>query len=164
MYHYSDTFVRRMLPGATSCEVCTQHFGVVSELAKSELIVCGGSFFVILWGLASNGRCQARNYYESLEVADRARALALFKRMADIGKIYDKTKFNKETEKLYVFKPQPHRFFCFFMKGRKIFIVSAYHKQGDKAPLQEIARAENLRMECLKRLARQEERHEKKQR
>jgi hypothetical protein len=40
--------------------------------------------------------------------------MALFKRMADLGKNYDTTKFNQETKKLYVFKPQPHRFFCFF--------------------------------------------------
>ena len=33
-------------------------------------------------------------------------------------------------------------------------IVSAYQKQGDKAPPQEITRAESLRMECMKRIAR----------
>jgi hypothetical protein len=76
-------------------------------------------------------------------------------RMADVGRIYDKGKFNKETKKLYVFKPQPHRFFCFFcffVTGRRIYIVSAYQKQGDKAPSQQLRRAENLRMECLKGL------------
>lgn len=78
--------------------------------------------------------------------------------------LFPKTKFNKETEKLYVFKPQLHRFFCFFMKGRRILIVGAYHKQGDKAPPQEITRAENLRIECMKRIARQEKRHEKRKR
>jgi len=76
--------------------------------------------------------------------------MALFKRMADVGKIYDRTKFNQETKKLYVFKPQPHRFFCFFVKGKRIIIVSAYQKQGDKAPPQEISRAENLRLEWRK--------------
>jgi phage-related protein len=131
-------------------------------MAKSRFVVCDGSFFEILWGIAYGGGCQARDYYESLEDADRAKALALFKRMADVGKIYDKTKFNKETEKLYAFKPQPHRFFCFFSKGKKIFIVSAYQKQGEKTPLQEIKRAENLRIECMERIAREEERNEKK--
>jgi hypothetical protein len=72
-----------------------------------------------MWGIASNGGCQAKNYCESLENADRAKAMALFKRMAEIGKIYDKTKFNKETEKLYAFKPQPHRFFCFKRRPRR---------------------------------------------
>lgn len=102
---------------------------------------CGGG--------AANGKCQARAYYEALEVAERAKALALFKRMADHGKIFDETKFRQETKKLYTFKPQPHRFFCFFVTGRRIVIVSAYQKQGDKAPPREIERAENLRVEWL---------------
>ena len=84
--------------------------------------------------------------------------------MADIGRIYDRTKFNRETEKLYVFKPQPHRFFCFFMRGKRIILVSAYRKQGDKTPPQEIKRAENLRLQCMERIAREEERHEKEPR
>jgi hypothetical protein len=88
-------------------------------MAKSELIVCEGAFFAIMWGTTADGGCQARDYYESLEMADRVKALALFQRMADIGKIYDTTKFNRETKKLYVFKPQPHRFFCFFVEGEE---------------------------------------------
>ena len=125
-------------------------------MAKGGLIVCEGASFAIMWGHGSNGCCQARDYYESLEMPDRAKALALFQRMATTGKIYDKTKFNQETKKLYVFKPQPHRFFCFFMKGRRTLIVSAYQKQGDKAPPQEIARAENLRVECMERMEQEE--------
>ena len=121
-------------------------------MGKDTSIIYEGECFAITWGTASNGRCQARDYYEALNVADRAKAIALFKRMADVGRIYDTTKFNQETKKLFVFKPQPHRFFCFFVKGRRIFIVSAYQKQGDKAPQQEIARAENLRLECMKSL------------
>jgi hypothetical protein len=130
-------------------------------MAKSRLLACEGAYFEIIWGLGSDGGCQAKDYYELLEVADRAKAMALFKRMAEVGKIYDKTKFNQETKKLYVFKPQPHRFFCFFVKGKRIVVVSAYQKQGDKAPRQEILRAENLRVEWMLRVAREEERDEK---
>ena len=135
---------------------------MLERLAKTELVVCEGACFAIMWGEASNGQCQARDYYETLNVADRAKALALFQRMANVGRIYDKTKFNKEKDELWVFKPQPHRFFCFFVKGRKIIIVSAYQKQGHKAPQREITRAENLRIEYTKRVAREGERHEKK--
>ncbi len=87
-------------------------------MAKSTSVVYEGACFAVTWGVESNGRCQARDYCEALDVAGRAKTLALFKRMADIGKIYDRTKFNRETERLYVFKPQPHRFFCFFMRGK----------------------------------------------
>jgi hypothetical protein len=91
-------------------------------------------------------------YDKQAALADRAKTLALLKRMAEFGKIYDRRKFNKENESLYVFKPQPHRFFCFFMKGKRIFILRAYHKQRDAAPPQERAKAEKLRLECLKRI------------
>lgn len=80
---------------------------------KNRSVVCEGACFEIIWGLAADGGCQGRDYYEAISVADRAKALALFKRMADVGRIYDRTKFNRETAKLYVFNPQPHRFFCF---------------------------------------------------
>ena len=132
MYHYRDTYLH-----------ITE-----SEVAKNELIVCKGPCFAIVWGVAANGKCQAKTYYEALEVAERAKALALFKRLADHGKIFDETKFRQETKNLFAFKPQPRRFFCFFVKGRRVIVVSAYHKQGDKAPPQEITRAEKLRSEC----------------
>lgn len=121
-------------------------------MEKQPLVIYEGECFTIMWGIASNGQCQARDYFESLDVTDRAKAVALFKRMADVGKIYNTTKFKQETKKLYIFKPQPHRFFCFFVKGRRIFIISAYQKQSDKAPPREIARAKTLRLECLKHL------------
>ena len=113
-------------------------------MATDEFLVYSGAFYSIEWALSPTKECQAREYYYSLGEADRARALALFKRMGDIGKIYDTTKFTRETKKLYVFKPQPHRFFSFFIKGKRIIIVSAYQKQTQKAPQREIERAEVL--------------------
>lgn len=127
---------------------------------EKDTLICEGTCFAIIWGRAADGRCQARTYYEAMAIGDRAKTLALFMRMADTGRIYDRTKFNRETEKVYVFKPQPHRFFCFFVRQRRIVVVSAYQKQGDKAPRREIQRAEHLRTEWLLRFAREEGRHE----
>lgn len=113
-------------------------------MATDESCVYAGAFYSIEWGSDPSGNCQAREYYYALSEAERAKALALFRHMADIGKIYDTAKFTQETKKLYVFKPQPHRFFSFFIKGKRIIIVSAYHKQGQKAPARELERAEAL--------------------
>ena len=109
-----------------------------------ESLVYAGSCFSIEWGQGSAKECQAREYYYALDEADRAKVLALFKRMADVGKIYDTSKFTQETKKLYAFKPHPHRFFSFFIKGKRIIIVRAYQKQSQKAPARELARAEAL--------------------
>ncbi len=130
-------------------------------MSKRELALYEGECFKIEWGFAPNGRCQAQEYYEGMSTADRAKALALFVRMADVGKIYDTTKFTKETDKLFVFKPKPHRFFCFFVKEKRIFIVTACKKQREKVLKREIERAEDVRLYCLKRLA-EEEGHGKK--
>lgn len=54
--------------------------------------------------------------------------------MGDIGEIKNKTKFNNEGSKIYAFKPQPHRFLCFFFIGGKIIITNAFHKKTDKLP------------------------------
>jgi hypothetical protein len=39
--------------------------------------------------------------------------------MGDFGKIYDKTKFTYEGDKIYAFKPQPDRYLLFLPKARK---------------------------------------------
>jgi hypothetical protein len=66
-------------------------------MEKSELLICNGRYFGIFWGLDTKGRCQARDYYEVLPFGERAKTMALLKRMADFGKIFDKRKFNRET-------------------------------------------------------------------
>jgi hypothetical protein len=83
--------------------------------------------------------------------------------MVDFGRIYDKQKFRKETAEPWAFKPGAHRYFCFFQKGKRIFIISAYQKQTQGAPRREIRRAESLRIECLSRIS-EEEGHGKKNR
>ena len=132
-----------------------------SVMTRRELLVYEGECFTIEWGPAPNGKCQALEYYVSLNLDDQAKASALFARIADKGTILDKTKFTRETEKLYAFKPQPHRFFCFFVKGRKIIIVTAYRKQSDKAPKREIDRANSIRLAYLEQLSVKEEGHGK---
>jgi hypothetical protein len=103
-------------------------------MPKGEWLIYEGARFTIEWGPAEKGCCQAQAYYQGMDVGDQARASALFARMGDQGKIFDETKFRQETDKLFVFKPQPHRFFCFFVKGKRVIIVTAYRKQGEKAP------------------------------
>ena len=39
------------------------------------------------------------------------------------------------------FKPQPHRFLCFFFTGQKIIVTNAFHKKTDKLPTKEKDRA-----------------------
>jgi hypothetical protein len=52
--------------------------------------------------------------------------------MGDTGKIRDESKFRNEGDKVYAFKPQPHRFLSFFVEGKKIIVTNAFWKKQDK--------------------------------
>lgn len=69
------------------------------------------------------------------------KALKLFRMIGDTGKIRDETKFRNEGDKVYAFKPQPHRVLSFFVEGRKIIVTNAFRKKQDKLPISEKERA-----------------------
>jgi transcriptional regulator with XRE-family HTH domain len=61
--------------------------------------------------------------------------------MGDTGRIRDESKFRNEGDKIYAFKPQPHRFLSFFVEGKKIIVTNAFWKKQDKLPKGEKERA-----------------------
>jgi hypothetical protein len=67
--------------------------------------------------------------------------LKLFKMMGDIGRISNTSKFRYEGDKIYAFKPRPHRFLSFFVAGRKVIVTNAFWKKRDKLPDSEKNRA-----------------------
>jgi hypothetical protein len=50
--------------------------------------------------------------------------------MGDLGKIFDITKFRNEGDQIFAFKPQPDRYLCFFVVGKKILITNGFEKIG----------------------------------
>jgi len=60
--------------------------------------------------------------------------LVLVKRIADVGKIFDITKFRNEGDNIYAFKPQPDRYLSFFVVGKKIIVTNGFSKKADKFP------------------------------
>lgn len=101
---------------------------------QKEYIVFSGSKFVIEWYFDSKGQSPAFDYFENLSDDEQIKSLGLFELMGNIGEIKNKTKFNNENDKIYAFKPQPHRFLCFFFAGGKIIVTNAFHKKTDKLP------------------------------
>ncbi len=106
-----------------------------------EIIAYQGTCFTIEWYCDEQGESDVFNYYRQLPPERRRKVLTLFSRMGEIGKIFDKTKFRHEGDPIYVFKPQPDRFFCFFFTGRKIIITNAYEKETNRVPQQEKRKA-----------------------
>lgn len=108
---------------------------------RKEYVAYKGIHFIIEWYYSPNGESQALAYYQSLNTGDRIKVLKLFKMMGDVGKILDETKFRNEGDKVYAFKPQPHRFLSFFVEGKKIIVTNAFWKKQDKLPKGEKDRA-----------------------
>ena len=96
-----------------------------------------GQEFTIEWYFDAKGRSQALEYFDAQPKELQRKLLNLFRLMADHGKIFDKTKFRNEEDGIYAFKPQPDRYLCFFVKGKKIIVTNAFMKKTQKLPKNE---------------------------
>lgn len=106
-----------------------------------EYIAFEGKKFLIEWYFDAKGHSMALDYFESLTEDEQIKLLGLFELMGNIGTIKNETKFRHEGDKIYAFKPQPHRFLCFFFTGKKIVVTNAFHKKTDKLPVKEKEKA-----------------------
>ncbi|OGV29190.1 MAG: hypothetical protein A3E88_01870 [Legionellales bacterium RIFCSPHIGHO2_12_FULL_35_11] len=107
----------------------------------NEYVAFKGRKFLIEWYFDAKGNSIALDYFESLNDDEQIKLLNLFELMGNIGIIKNETKFRSEGDKIYAFKPQPHRFLCFFFTGKKIIVTNAFHKKTDKLPAKEKNRA-----------------------
>lgn len=119
-----------------------------------EYIAYEGEKFTIEWFFTKDGKSPSLEYYNMLDRSQKIKLLMLFKRMGDLGKIIDKTKFNNEGDKIYAFKPQPDRFLCFFVQQQKIIITNGFCKKQSKLPHNEKERALNYKDDFDKRMKR----------
>ena len=96
---------------------------------NKEFIAYDGTKFIIAWYFNENGKSEAFEYLEKLTNSEQIAVFRLFKMIGEHGEIKNTTKFRYEEDKIYAFKPQPHRFLCFFFKGHKIIVTNAFHKK-----------------------------------
>lgn len=108
---------------------------------RNEYVAFAGEKFTIEWYFDNNGKSISLDYLESLDEEEQAKLFELMKLMGNAGVIKNKTKFRNEGDKVYAFKPQPHRFLCFFFEGQKIIVTNGFHKKTDKLPKNEKERA-----------------------
>ncbi len=118
---------------------------------NKKYIAYKGLKYIIEWYIDKKGSCQSRDYLLNLDSTSQQKVFYLFKRMADFGKINDKTKFRNEGDSIFAFKPQPERFLSFFVKGNKIIITNAFRKKTNKIPKDEKGKALKCKDDYLKR-------------
>lgn len=108
---------------------------------KQGYIVYKGKVFQIEWFYSRTGKSQAYEYYKKLTASDRIRILRLFQIMGEVGKIHNLKQFRNEGNKIYSFKPHPHRFLCFFFTDSKIIVTNAFVKKQARLPKAEKEKA-----------------------
>lgn len=117
-----------------------------------ELIAYKGRSFQIEWYFNAKGNSQALDYAEKLSQNDKAKLENLLRLMGEIGMIRDQTRFRNEGDQIYTFKPQPHRFLCFFFDGGKIIITNAFVKKQNKMPKNEKEKALKYKLDYIQRV------------
>ena len=61
--------------------------------SKKEFVAFEGKKFVIEWYFDKRGTSRSLEYFESLNIFEQIKVLELFKLMANLGEIKNKTKF-----------------------------------------------------------------------
>lgn len=114
-----------------------------------NFLIYQGEHYTVYFHAEAENSSSVEGYYQSCGDVVRASLLFLVKRIADIGHIYDETKFRVEDKKnkIYCFKPKEEQFFCFFFTGRKIIITSAYTKKKQKLDRNALRKAIEIRNE-----------------
>ena len=112
-----------------------------------DFLVYSGERYSIFLHAEAGDSSKVFDYYKECDDVTRASLLYLVKRIADIGHIYDETKFRIEDKqhKIYCFKPRKERFFCFFFTGQKIIITSGHTKKKQKLDHNELRKAVEIR-------------------
>ena len=116
-----------------------------------EFLVYRGKKFTIEWYYSQKGKSQPLEYFNELPAIYQQKFFYLIKRIGDFGYISDKTKFRNEGNGIYVFKPQPYRFFSFFYEDGKIIITNAIIKKSQKMRKQEKDYAVSARADYIAR-------------
>ena len=114
-----------------------------------EFLLYSGEHYSVYFHAEAKDSSAVHEYFEACDDVAQASLLFLAKRMADIGHIYDTTKFRIEDRenRIYCFKSKNERFFCFFFTGKKIIITSAYTKKRQKLDRHKLGKAIQIRNE-----------------
>lgn len=116
----------------------------------SNRLVYDGAALRIEFYVDPNGSAPAEEWLERLPLTAQQKFAALFARMGDRGKIWNKRKFKHLTERdqIFEFKVEADRILCFFFIGRRLVLTHGFRKTGDKTPKCEIERAEAYKRAC----------------
>lgn len=85
-------------------------------LKNKEFIAHQGQKYTLEWYFDTEGKSIALDYFENMPKSRQEKLDYFFHVMGLMGEILDIKKFRHEGDGIYVFKPKPDRFFCFFFR------------------------------------------------
>jgi hypothetical protein len=107
-------------------------------VASDERLIAAGTWGRVEWAIARNGHLPGKVFYDGLPEKDQAKMLALFKRLADTGRINNREKFKqlgpkagKQGSGLWEFKSHQVRMLGDFRLGRRFLVAHGTRKQKD---------------------------------
>jgi len=118
---------------------------------SGSCVIYSGEKFTLEWYYDSKGNSVAYDYFNNAPEGLQDKFLVLAKKMGDIGKIIDITKFRNEGDGIYAFKPQPDRYLSFFTDNKKIIVTNGFKKKTKKLPKREKELAIKYRKDYFKR-------------
>ncbi len=102
----------------------------MSKDADSNIVVRGNQR-TIEYAICANGSMPAKEFVEGLSEPDQTKLLVLFRRMAEKGNVPNRQQFKPVEDKIFEFKKQQMRVFC-FRKDDRWLLTNGYKKKRDK--------------------------------
>ena len=123
----------------------------MSKDADSNIVVRGNQR-TIEYAICADGSMPAKEFVEGLDESEQRKLDTLFRRMAETGKIFNKTRFKQVKDRIYEFKRYQTRVGCFQI-GTRWVLTHGFIKKGDRWKKSDIERAERIMEEHLAREA-----------
>lgn len=113
-------------------------------MCEDRSIAFKGQKFTILWAATGNGRFPALEFFETLEVRNQAKILALFEMLAAMGSISNEQKFKKLQDGIWEFKSYQLRFLGSFRPDGVFVVATGLKKKRDKHKTKDLGRARRI--------------------
>lgn len=116
--------------------------------ARASAVVISGTVYTIEWATDAQGQMPAREFFDHLSLADQAKILALFGRLANHGHISNRENFKQlgsrakgDAKSLWEFKKHQLRFIGDYRSGRRFVVAHGVRKKKDDLQPSDIDKA-----------------------
>ena len=124
------------------------------SVSKLSELIYEGDIFKIEAYKTDKYETPALEWLEASPERLQVKFAALFKRLADNGRIYNEQKFKHltGTEKIFEFKADDARVLSFFFFGKRVILTHGFIKKSKKTPKREIERPQKIKKEFEQRM------------